>query len=114
MKITLLIPTFNEVKGMRQIMPRIKKEWYDELIIVDGGSTDGTLEYCRENNYFVFVQKRPGIRNAYMEALEYITGDIIITFSPDGNSIPELIPLLIEKIKEGYDMVIVSRYLGTG
>ena len=42
-----------------------------------------------------------------------MTGDVIITFSPDGNSIPELIPALIEKMKEGYDMVIVSRYLGS-
>lgn len=112
MKITLLIPTLNEMEGMRQIMPKIKREWYDELVVADGGSTDGTIEYCKENNYFVFVQKKPGIRNAYMEALEYITGDIIITFSPDGNSIPELIPPLIEKMKEGYDMVNVSRYLG--
>jgi hypothetical protein len=38
------------------------------------------------------------------------TGDVIIAFSPDNNSIPELIPPLIKKMKEGYDMVIVSRY----
>lgn len=44
------------------------------------------------------------------EAVNYITSDVIITFSPDGNCIPELIPQLIEKMKEGYDMVIVSRY----
>ena len=37
---------------------------------------------------------------------------ILITFSPDGNSIPELIPKAIKKYKEGYDMVIVSRYAG--
>lgn len=42
-----------------------------------------------------------------------VTGDVIITFSPDGNSIPELIPALIEKMKEGYDMVIVYRDLGS-
>jgi hypothetical protein len=39
-----------------------------------------------------------------------IEGDIVLTFSPDGNSIPELIPDLLEKMKEGHDMVIVSRY----
>lgn len=111
MKTTLLIPTLNEIEGMRAIMPKIRKEWLDEIVIVDGGSTDGTIEYCRENNYFVFVQKNPGIRNAYLEALQYITGDVIITFSPDGNSVPELIHPLVEKMKEGYDMVIVSRYL---
>src|SRR5262249_44050399 len=41
-----------------------------------------------------------------------IKGEILLTFSPDGNSIPELIPPLIAKMEEGYDMVIVSRYLG--
>ncbi|PIQ89616.1 MAG: histidinol phosphate phosphatase [Candidatus Omnitrophica bacterium CG11_big_fil_rev_8_21_14_0_20_42_13] len=110
MKITLLIPTLNEIGGMKEIMPKIKKEWYDQLIVVDGGSTDGTVEYARDNGYFVFRQKNKGIRFAYIEALEYITGDVVITFSPDGNSIAELIPELTAKMKEGYDMVIVSRY----
>ena len=50
------------------------------------------------------------MRHAYMESLPHITGDVILTFSPDGNSIPDLIPACIEKMKEGYDMVIVSRY----
>ena len=40
-----------------------------------------------------------------------VEGDVILTFSPDGNSPPESIPLLIEKMKEGYDLVIGSRYL---
>ncbi|MDP1681584.1 MAG: glycosyltransferase family 2 protein [Burkholderiales bacterium] len=112
MKITLLVLTWDEVEGMKAIMPRVKKEWCDQIIIVDGGSTDGTIEWARENGYFVYVQKKPGFRHAYHEVMPYIEGDVVITFSPDGNSIPELIPDLIEKMKEGYDMVIASRYLG--
>jgi len=51
------------------------------------------------------------MRHAYMEALPHVRGDYILTFSPDGNSIPELIPESINKMKEGdYDMLIVSRY----
>ena len=111
MKTTILIPTLNEIEGMRIIMPRIKREWYDQLIIIDGGSSDGTVEYARDNNYFLVVQKEKGMRNAYRDALEYVAGDIVITLSPDGNCIPETIPLLINKMDEGYDMVIVSRYL---
>lgn len=110
MKVTLLIPTLNEIEGMRKVMPLIKKEWCNQIIVVDGYSTDGTVEYAKSMGYFTIVQKKKGIRYAYMEAFPYITGDIVITFSPDGNSIPELIPELIEKMKEGYDMVIVSRY----
>ena len=112
MKITLLLPILNEIDGLKEIMPRIKKQWYDQLIILDGGSTDGSIEYAKQNGYFTIIQEEKGLRRGYEQVLPYITGDIIITFSPDGNSIPELIQPLIEKMKEGYDMVIVSRYAG--
>lgn len=112
MKVTLLVLSLNEIEGMRVIMPSINSDWVDQIIILDGGSTDGTVEYAEQQGYFVYVQKQRGIRHAYCEVLPYIKGDILITFSPDGNSVAELIPDLIAKMKEGYDMVIVSRYLG--
>ena len=111
MKTTLVVLALNEIEGMKQIMPRIRREWCDQIIILDGGSTDGTIEYARSQGYPVHVQKSIGIRRGYREILPLIEGDIIITFSPDGNSIPEIIPDLVKKIREGYDMVIVSRYL---
>ena len=112
MKVTLLIPTLNEVEGLKVIMPRIKPEWYDQLLIADGQSTDGTIEYVREQGWPLVIQKKKGLREGYNEALPHIEGDVVLTFSPDGNSIPELIPACINKMKEGYDMVIVSRYAG--
>jgi len=111
MKTTLLIFTLNEIDGMRAVMPRIRREWYDQLVIVDGGSTDGTVEYARENGYFIFRQKGPSQSDAFREAMERVEGDIVIAFSPDGNSVPERIPDLVQKMKEGYDIVTVSRYL---
>ncbi len=112
MKRTLLVLTLNEIDGMKQIMPKVQRDWYDQILIVDGGSTDGTVEYARQMGYPVHVQRQAGIRHAYTEALDLITGDVVVTFSPDGNSIPELIPALFDKvIREGYDMVIASRYL---
>jgi glycosyltransferase involved in cell wall biosynthesis len=113
MKTTLLVMTLNEVNGMKAIMPLVKREWCDQIIVVDGGSTDGTIEWAREQGYEVYVQKQRGFRHAYTEVMPLVSGDVIITFSPDGNSIPELIPGLISKMSEGYDMVIVSRYLGS-
>lgn len=112
MTTTLIIPTLNEIIGIKEIMPKIKKDWVDQIIILDGGSTDGTVEYAKNNGYDVYVQKKIGFRNAYTEVWPLVKGDIVITFSPDGNSIPEAIPALIEKMKQGYDMVIASRYLG--
>jgi len=112
MTVTLLVPTLNEAVGMRSVMPKVKKEWVDQVLIVDGKSKDGTADIAREMGYDVVIQQSPGIRGAYMDALPYIKGDVILTFSPDGNSIPELIPDCIAKLKEGYDMVIVSRYAG--
>lgn len=111
-KVTIVVPTRNEIEGMKVVMPRIKPEWYDQVIILDAGSTDGTVEYARERGYDVYVPKRAGLRKEMIENFKNVRGDIIITFSPDGNSIPELIPDLVNKINEGYDMVIVSRYLG--
>lgn len=111
MKVTLLVLTLNEIEGMKVIMPQVKREWCDQVIIIDGGSKDGTIEWARANGYAVHVQKRKGIRFAYFEVLPMIEGDIVISFSPDGNSPPEAIPALIKKMREGYDLVIGSRYL---
>jgi glycosyltransferase involved in cell wall biosynthesis len=112
LKTTLIVCTLNEIDGMRVIMPQIDRQWCDQIIILDGGSTDGTIQYARDNGYFVYIQKKKGFRHAYTEVLPYIEGDVVITFSPDGNSLPELIPLLIDKMLDGNDMVIASRYLG--
>lgn len=111
MKTTLLVMTLNEINGMKVIMPRVKPDWVDQIIIVDGGSTDGTIEWAKNSGYEVYVQQKKGFRHAYMEIWPLVKGDIVITFSPDGNSIPELIPDLIAKMQEGNDMAIASRYL---
>jgi glycosyltransferase involved in cell wall biosynthesis len=110
-KTTLLVPTLNEIQGMKAIMPQIKREWVSQILVVDGGSTDGTVEWAREQGYEVYIQKETGLRQGFAEGWPFITGDIVITFSPDGNSVPELVPALIAKMQEGYDMVIASRYL---
>ncbi|MAF94464.1 MAG: histidinol phosphate phosphatase [Rhodospirillaceae bacterium] len=110
MKATLVIPTLDEVVGMKAIMPHIDHSLFHQILVVDGGSTDGTVEWARENGYTVIEQTRPGIRFAYYDLLDKITGDVIVTFSPDGNCIHELFPQLLKKMENGYDMVIVSRY----
>ena len=101
----------NELGGMKVIMPQIQRNWVHEILIVDGGS-DGTFEYAVEQGYRVLKQKSKGLVGAYREGVAAAIGDAILTFSPDGNSVPALIPLLVTKFHEGgYDMVIASRYL---
>lgn len=102
--------TLNEIDGMKVIMPQIHSDWCDQIIISDGGSTDGTVEWSRKQGYETYVQHKPGIRYGYLEILDKIVGDIVISFSPDGNSPPEAIPSLINKMLQGYDLVIASRY----
>jgi glycosyltransferase involved in cell wall biosynthesis len=111
MRVTLLALTLNEIDGVKAILPRIPRDLIQQLLVVDGGSTDGTIEWLRDNGYAVHVQTRPGIRYAYLEALPLIEGDVIISLSPDGNCDPAALPRLIDKMREGYDMVIGSRYL---
>jgi len=111
MKTTLIALTLNEIDGMKAIMPKIDPEWVHQILILDGGSTDGTIEWAREHGFQVYVQKKRGIRHAYIEALDLIEGDVVLTLSPDGNCPVEFIPAILKKMEEGYDLVIGSRYL---
>lgn len=127
MKTTLIVAVLNELEGLRQIMPCIKDEWVDQIIILDGGSTDGSLEWARahcyldtvgiesfakDTKYLLYQQKKSGLRQGYKEVWPFVSGDVVLTFSPDGNSIAEAIPTMIARMKEkDYDMVIASRYL---
>jgi glycosyltransferase involved in cell wall biosynthesis len=111
-KVTLMLPTLNEIDGMKWFVPRLDKEAVDKIVVADGGSTDGTLEYCRERGYAVLIQSGKGLPNAEEEVFPLIQNEIMVMCTPDGNSLPELIPPLVAKVREGYDMVIASRYVG--
>jgi glycosyltransferase involved in cell wall biosynthesis len=111
MKVTLLALTLNEIEGVKAVLPNIPRDCFHQVLILDGGSTDGTVEWARDHGYTVYSQRRPGIRFAYLEALPFIEGDVILSFSPDGNCDPAVLPRIIDKMREGYDLVIGSRYL---
>ena len=70
--VTLLVPVLNERGGMEIILPRISKDWVERILIVDGGSNDGSLEYARENGYEVFTQTLKGPRGAFLECFQKI------------------------------------------
>jgi len=107
---SLIITTLNEIDGIKKILPQIKKEWVDEIIIVDGGSTDGTVEKAKEMGFKVIKQKIPGHGGALLTGIEESTGDKIIIFGSDGSNETSEIPQLVEKGLEGFDQVIISRF----
>lgn len=114
MTVDLLVMTLNEVDGIKKIMPKVKKEWVDRIIIVDGGSTDGTIEEARKMGFEVLVQKEKGWGEGFLMGANASNADYIIMWGPDGNFEPEEIPKFAELAMEGYyDQVIISRFAKT-
>ena len=110
MSVIVFVLTLDEIDGVSEIMPKIKKEWADKIIFVDGGSTDGTIEKAKELGFEVIHQKNQGEGNACRVGTDATESDFIMFFSPDGNDVPDDIPKLIEKTNEGYDVVHISRF----
>lgn len=109
--ITLLLPTLNEIVGFKEIFPNIDRSLFDDILVVDGGSHDGTVEYAIENNIRIMTQIRKGLGAGVMDAIATLKTDCVIEFSLDGNCMVEQLPELVQRLREGYDLVVVSRYL---
>jgi len=111
MSTAVIVLTLDEIDGVKAIMPRVKKEWAEEIVFVDGGSKDGTIEEAQKMGFKVIHQTNRGEGNACRIGVEQTTSDYILFFSPDGNDVPEDIPKVIQKIKDDeYDIVHISRF----
>lgn len=111
-KITLVIPTLNEIDGLKLMIPRIDQSLFDEILVIDAKSTDGTVEYIQTiKDIKLITQQSVGLTGAMIEAINIVRTDYVIEFSPDNNCTPEELPEIVKKIKEGYDIVVISRYL---
>lgn len=111
MKTTLIVPALNELEGLKKVMTRVPR--VDQTVVLVGKPIlDDTIAWTKAQGYDVFLGEENlwyGYRNLFLSGI--IKGEVVITFSPDGNSIPETVLPLLEKIESGYDMVIASRYL---
>jgi glycosyltransferase involved in cell wall biosynthesis len=110
MKSTLIGCTLNEIEAVQVVLPELRRQPIDEILVVDGGSTDGTVEWCHANGFRVIDHREGGYGSSIRAGVKAASGDVIIEFPPDGNSMADRIPALLEEIRKGSDFVIVSRY----
>lgn len=109
--VSLCLLTWNEVYGCRQVVPNLPRELFCEIFAVDGGSTDGTIEYLRSQGIRVVPQRVRSYNSAYIEATDHYSGDAIVFYHPKGTVDAESLPLLVEALSNGADLVVASRML---
>jgi hypothetical protein len=113
--VSVVIPTLNEAANLRHVLPKIPT-WIDEILIVDGHSTDRTpevaLEICPRAR--VVFQERKGKGEALRTGFAAATGDIIVMLDADGSTDPDEIPAFIGPLLSGADFVKGSRFLQGG
>jgi glycosyltransferase involved in cell wall biosynthesis len=121
MKISVVIPVYNERASLPLLLERVRKTPFEkEIILVDDGSTDGTREGLykmqadhEEGVRILFHEKNRGKGAALRTGLKAVTGDIVIIQDADLEYNPEDYPRLLEPILDGRaDVVYGSRFLG--
>lgn len=114
-RISVVVPAKNEAKNLPHVLPHIPA-WIDEIILVDGNSTDDTIEVARSlvPDIVVLQQDRRGKGAALRTGFNAAKGDIIVTLDADGSADPGEIPAFVGALLAGADFVKGSRFMQGG
>ena len=114
--VTVIVPTLNEAQNLPLVLPFIPMDWVDEVLLVDGRSTDNTIEVARKllPSIKVILEKTPGKGAAMRAGYAAATSDILIVLDADGSNDPREIPRFVRALMEGSDMVKGSRFAHGG
>lgn len=122
MKLSVVIPCYNEVKTLHEIIAAVKASPIEtiEIVIVDDYSTDGTRELLEKEiagsvDKVVYHDRNQGKGAALRSGFKEVTGDIVIVQDADMEYDPQEYPILIDPIlKDRADVVFGSRFTGGG
>lgn len=115
-RVLLVIPAFNEEQNIEMVVEELIQHYPClDYVVVNDGSTDRTESICREHGYNLLDLPvnlglagcfQAGMKYAYYKGYEYA-----VQFDGDGQHRPEFIEPMVEKMDEGYDIVIGSRFI---
>ncbi|PIN76098.1 glycosyl transferase family 2 [Candidatus Woesearchaeota archaeon CG10_big_fil_rev_8_21_14_0_10_36_11] len=120
MNIVISIPAYNEEKTLPRVLDEIKEvmkgNYTYKVLVLNDGSTDKTKDVAQKHGAIVISNKKNrGLAETFraeMRECIKLKADIIVHTDADGQYHPQHIPQLIEKVKEGYDLVLGSRFRG--
>jgi glycosyltransferase involved in cell wall biosynthesis len=113
--VSVVVPALNEADNLPYVLDSVP-DWVDEVLLVDGHSTDGTLRVtCTLKPHARIVEQRGrGKGNALRNGFAAATGDIIVMLDADGSTLPTEIPAYVGALLAGADYAKGSRFLQGG